>query len=132
TDRPWHEDIANRLSAIRKDAAEVSELAWLVEKIDRIDLSRTYRQISIDFDDFLRSSPGQVKELVRKLEDKLWQSKNYNDPVETQISNETQLNHAREVSSGLYTISSEFDPPLYRRCFLITGSSGAGKTHFIM
>jgi hypothetical protein len=131
TERPWHEDIANRLSPIRTDAAEVSELAWLVEKIDRIDLSRTYRQISIDFDDFLRSSSGQVKELVRKLEDRLWQSKKYKDPIETQISNEKQLGHVREVSSGLYKISSEFDPPLYRRCFLITGSSGAGKTHFI-
>ena len=104
-ERAWHEDIANQLGQIHDSAAEVSELGWLVERIDRIDFSRTYRQLVLDFDDSFKNSHGRVKALILDLEEGLRQSVKRKDPVEIQTRYETQLAHTRTVNSlALYTV----------------------------
>lgn len=130
-ERGWHEDIGNHLQFIRDSASKVSELDWLVERIDRLDLNRTYRQIVNDFKENLKNTNNRVSQLLRDSEEIRRQSYNRKDWPEVQTQLDNNVEQVRTASKGLYELSQNFEPPLFRRCFLIIGSTGAGKTHFI-
>lgn len=129
--RGWHEDIGLQLRHIRDSASTVSDLGWLVERIDGIDLNRTYRQIVNDFKDNLQNTNNRLSELLRENEEIRRQSYNRKDWPEVQTQIDSDVEQVRMASKGLYELALEFKPPLFRRCFLIIGSTGAGKTHFI-
>lgn len=130
-ERGWHEDIHNQLQYIRGSASQVSELDWLVQKIDRLDLNRTYDQICIDFKENLKNTNNRISALLRDTEEIRQRSFNRKDWPEIQTRLDNKVEQIRTASKGLYEISREFEPPLFRKCFLIIGSTGAGKTHFI-
>jgi hypothetical protein len=127
----WHENIATYLKVIREYASKVSELGWLVEKIDQIHVQDSYPRIVNGYNEHLKNANNRISQLIRKLENAKRRSAKRRDPPEVLNAYENMLINAREAKKELYTLSCEFEPPLFSRCFLIIGSAGAGKTHFI-
>src|SRR5262249_38699590 len=121
-DRSWHEVIATTLKIIRDWAAEVRELEWLIARIDSIDPNVAYEKIVTDLKKLLRTDVRRVKEIVCELEDAHQQSVKQKDHPEVLRRFEKALVNARSIAIELYNLSQELEPPLFRRCFLITGS----------
>jgi hypothetical protein len=130
--RGWHEDIGNHLRLIRDKAAQYTrEFDWLVQRLDSVDCTVRYEKIVQSLKKLLSPSTfNKLREIELKFKRRLKRAQK-NGPSTEIAFLENVVRVAGELDSELNALKRTISPPLFRRCFLVTGSRGAGKSHFL-
>jgi hypothetical protein len=129
----WHHLIASRLEQAASHAARFAETTPLVARLRAVDCSLNYEQLR----DRLRPLLGEgtfvaVRRLISRLERdarRVRASPKQNAPAKS--PEEYALQAAVSLRNALADLQGQVKNPQYGRCFLVTGSQGSGKTHFM-
>ncbi|HEX2079040.1 MAG TPA: trypsin-like peptidase domain-containing protein [Longimicrobium sp.] len=124
----WHVRMEGRLRAMREQAEDFSELSWLARAL-HIDCGGSYEGIVAAVGELMARQPGDaVHAVVTRLE------REAEAEGPGQGLARLRLPRARELASrlsGLRRLLEEPDRIRFERCYLVLGSTGAGKTHFV-
>lgn len=131
--RQWHERLADTLEAIRELASHVSisDIKSIIGIIDKINLQDRYDHVLVALHDLINNKiTSMVTRVIKTLEQDLETNIQRMRKRDREMKQEA-LRQARSMRNMLRSIEREIEEPRFRRCFLVMGSSGAGKTHFI-
>jgi hypothetical protein len=128
----WHEEIGTHLQSILDRVVdEGPEFAWLIKRLETVDCALRYERVLENLKKLL-SLPTFTK--LSEIELRFTRSRTRAQKSGLSMELEALGNvirAARELSIELNKLKRSISPPLFSRCFLVSGSRGAGKSHFL-
>lgn len=136
TDSGWHEKLKRSCETVSDYASQYSALGSLAQRFNSLDYHLSYDTIleqlkRFDFDEFMKDVGRVIDNIEKESRRKAKQQK----PPESGFESESEpmrLTNAQRLRQKLIDIRKERDDPRYQRCFLVSGSLGAGKTNFLL
>ena len=134
----WPDFIRKVLKRTKENASLLPDAPAIKAQAEGIDLARDYdgilaqlRQLPVDAwlkqTQTLRSQLFAERDALRKPE----RAQQPMDLDQRKLALEQKLTELKHFRNALYSIKSELNTPSFQRCFLVMGSFGSGKTHFL-
>jgi uncharacterized caspase-like protein len=126
---PWHNSIATGLDAASSAAREIGERDQdaLADRLRSVDCTRNYEDVRAQLRKVVEPAVSAVQRLIRRLARAAESGRRQRRSEEEQ----EKLNSAVQLRNALAELWREVISPQFGRCLLITGSLGAGRTHFV-
>lgn len=128
----WHDQLRRKIESIIKVAADIPKLSWIASKAEEIDFDVDYNTIlqsirNLITDETMSNVSRALTDLKKSLAISVQMPEH-----KIEDSNDAKLqDKVRTLRRELIETQRYVREPQYGRCFLITGSLGSGKTHFL-
>jgi hypothetical protein len=126
--RLWHNELQSLLDMIEEEVSIFTEGSDFTAQIGRLNLSTlVYEEIIISLNPIIQDAIRAVRDILIDLQEKT----RIKECQELAHPHTQSLNRARKALNLLHRTQLYLDIPLFQKCFLLSGSIGSGKTHFI-
>jgi len=126
--RLWHDMLQGLLDRIEEEISLFPEGSQFTEQIGRLTISSlVYEEVITSLSPIIYNAILTVREILNDLQ-KRTRNKSYQEIADPTSQ---RLRRARKTLNLLNQTQRYLDIPLFQKCFLLSGSIGAGKSHFI-
>lgn len=126
--RLWHDELQGLLDRIKEEIFIFPVGAHFACQIGSLVLpTLVYEEIIISLSPIINDTIRAVRDIISDLQEKT-RITNCHELADTHTE---YLNRARKTLNLLNRTQRYLDIPLFQKCFLISGSIGSGKSHFI-
>jgi len=124
--QPWHEGVRAKLQELSDSCSNIADTQFACKLIAKVDCDSKYDFVVSELRTLLDSDLTKVvNRLMRSLEER-----NRDTRVRGRRQEEEDK-HIEFVNKRLGALRRIVSNPNFEKCFLVLGSLGAGKTHFI-
>lgn len=128
----WHRDVGDRLEAILEKCERIPESDRLRNAVSRIDCSRPYLQI---LDELMRLSSSWTVRPIEKKAREIEKEHGLKRAATAALADggpEGELKQRRILLGEFFALQRMAENPRFRRCLMVMGRMGSGKTHSIL
>lgn len=126
--RLWHDELQGLLDMIEEEISIFPEGSQFTDQIGRLNVSSlVYEEIITSLNPIIYNAIRAVRDILSDLQEKT-RIKGYQELADPHSQS---LRRARKALNLLNRTQRYLDIPLFQKCFLLSGSIGSGKSHFI-
>jgi hypothetical protein len=127
----WHEFMADYVAEASGFGKEEKSLSWLADESRGLDFDAPYERLAACLRVYTERCLSRLNQLATELETENRKVKSRSAAQDEIKRFEERVLSYHKAKGLLLNLKKFLSPPLFRRCFLVMGSSGSGKTHFI-
>jgi hypothetical protein len=130
----WHTRMEWLLQTTHSRASLISQLSPVFQHFKSINLNASYEAVREKLRTIVKDDVFErVAAAAREIREKLYEPESLDHKISSEdrkrLSAQSQA--TRELLQTLLKLRAEIEDPAFDRCFLLVGSIGSGKTHFV-